>query len=831
MTGILFFAIVVLGIVAVAQGQRLRDLGRRLDRLERAPSPPSETRAVPTPRPAAPVRTRAADAAPPARAQPPVAAPLPSPVPTPAPAPPPAPRPGLESLIGARLPVWIGAIALVVAGFFLVRYSIEVGLLGPGVRTLIAALFAALLIAASEAARRLPATAADPRIAQALAGAGIASAYGTLYIAAALYHLITPLSAFVLMLGVTALGLVLALRHGPPTAVLALTGGFVAPLVAGFDAAGVGPLLAYLALFTAALFGLAIHRGWAWLAVAATVAGFGWVNFLLFALGAADLAAPAAFIVLLAIAASIALPRAGITSPLLRLAPLVGGLVQLLAFAPALDFSALAWSFYLTLAAATLILAWRDERYLPGALAALALALVLLAAGLAMPESGASAPAAIAMTLLFAASGIALLSRGPLWGGLAVGGLAGPVLLTNLVAPDLLATWQWAAIELIAAALAAWISWQRRSHVNAHDPGLVGGALAAAVLATAALGQLAGADWIALPLAVVALALGAWAARTDDADLFRLPTLAFAAMLIAAVQPLAEYLNLIGQSITGTRLTLPLLPPLAEALRHILPAIVVAALLLTRPRQFGRARTVVGAIAAALAALLLYHLLKLPLAITDSARFTQWGFVERAAITQLLFAAGWLIHRRTRFAALGMALSGLAVFRFVWLDLLVFNPVFLAQSVGNIPLLNIATLHAVLTAFWCTRLTPPHIWRGVGMAATLIAVAVAVRQAAQGDILLGPIGTGENYGYSAAFLLLALGWLAFGIRSGARDLRLAGLALLTVVTLKVFLIDAAALDGLLRILSFLGLGIALIGIGWVYNRFLTARPKASVADG
>ncbi|NWN13489.1 DUF2339 domain-containing protein, partial [Escherichia coli] len=50
--------------------------------------------------------------------------------------------------------------------------------------------------------------------------------------------------------------------------------------------------------------------------------------------------------------------------------------------------------------------------------------------------------------------------------------------------------------------------------------------------------------------------------------------------------------------------------------------------------------------------------------------------------------------------------------------------------------------------------------------------------------------------------------------------RVFGLALLTGVTFKVFLIDAAALDGLLRILSFLGLGLALIGIGWAYGRFV-----------
>ena len=50
--------------------------------------------------------------------------------------------------------------------------------------------------------------------------------------------------------------------------------------------------------------------------------------------------------------------------------------------------------------------------------------------------------------------------------------------------------------------------------------------------------------------------------------------------------------------------------------------------------------------------------------------------------------------------------------------------------------------------------------------------------------------------------------------------------MLTLVTFKVFLVDAAALDGVLRILSFLALGVALIGISWAYSRFL-ARPAPS----
>lgn len=817
MTGLLFLAVVVLGIVAAAQGQRLRELGRRLDRFERTgPAVPAAAH-EPSPIPAPP---------PPAPPPVPLATPEPERIMAPAPAPETARRAGLESLIGARLPVWIGAIALIAAGFFLVRYTVEIGLLTPAVRTVLAALFAVLLIAGSEAARRVAVLGEDPRIAQALAGAGIASAYGTLYIAAALYHLIAPLPAFILMIGITALGLVLALRHGPPTAVLALAGGFVAPLVAGYDAAGIGPLLVYLALFTAALLALAVHRGWAWLAIAATAAGFAWVNFLLFALGGEDLAAPAAFVVLLAVGASLAFPRTGVASAWLRLAPLVAGLVQLLVFAPALDFSGLAWALYLSLAAAALILAWRDIAYLPGPLAALALTLLLLAIGLAESQPGATRAAALAAAPLFAIPGLLLLPRARAWAILALGGIAGPLLLTNALDWERLADWQWAALELPAAALAAWVSWRRRAEAGRGDPGLIGGALLAAILAATGLGQLAGIDWIALPLALITIGLGLWARRIGDPHLRLLPVLALAAILVAGAEPLVRYAALIADSASGSHLPWLQLPDLAAAMRHLLPGLAAAAFLLADRDQFARARPAILTGAIILAVLLLYHLAKLPLAIADEARFTAWGFIERAFITQALLAAGWLCVRRGVFPALGIYLFGLGLVRILWFDLLLLNPAFVAQQVGSIPLLNAAVIHFGLAAAWSWTFAPGRPWRAIGMTLTFAAAATAVRQSAHGTLLTGPIATGENYAYSPTLLLLALAWLAFGIRSGARDLRLAGLALLTAVTLKVFLVDAAALDGLLRIFSFLGLGIALIGIGWVYNRFLAQRPEA-----
>jgi uncharacterized membrane protein len=770
----------------------------------------------------APAELAAAAEPQPAHVELPAAALEPEPRPSDPPLAPPAPAPirdfSLESLIGGRLPIWIGGAALVLAGFFLVRYSIESGLLGPSARTLLAALFGLALIAASEAGRRLPAIAEDPRIGQALAGAGVASLYGTLYMAAALYHLVSPLAALLLVLLITAAALFLSLRHGPPTAVMALLGGFAAPLVAGFDAAGTPALLAYLALFTAALFGLAIRRGWAWLAIAACVAGFGWINFLIAALGgrSGDLSAVGGFTMLLAAGASAALPAAGANHRLLRLAPLVAGCLQLVLLAPALDFGPLAWTFYLVLAAAALFLAWRDRLYLPGALAALVFLLLLELLALAEGDAATVLTAAALATALFAIPGHLLARRDPLWAAIALLGTAGPLLALHLRSPELLGLPLLGLTELLAAAATASLAWRLRD--DAAHPALVAATALTALLAALGIGQFVPGDWLAWPLAAIAALLAAWPRRVPAPGLFALPAYPLAAALVGAALPLGALADLLLASLTGERLTYPLLPPLAELLREVAPPVALAAALLFDRRQFGTLRRVAAIAAAVLGTLLLYALAKQPLAIATLPRFAALGLVERALLSQAALAAGWLVLRRTRLHPLGHALLALGLFRIAWFDLVLLDPLVEPQQVGPLPLLNAAVLHLGLAAFWLWTL--PARWRPAAAILTLLATLAAVRQAVHGSLLTGPISTLENGGYSAAALALALFWLWRGITAGARDLRVAALALLTAVTFKVFLVDAAALDGVLRILSFLGLGLALIGIGWAYGRFL-----------
>lgn len=855
MESLLVLAALVLGVMLMNVMGRLKQVERALDELRGGSAPmPARPDLPPAPQPPAPPPVP--DIAPPpvrrtARvvratlaADLPEAIRAPAPPEPPRPPAPPAPGAGFENLVGARLPIWIGGAALVLAAFFLVRYSIESGLLGPGVRVVLAALFGIALLGGSEAARRLTATADDPRIAQALAGAGIASLYGTLYMAAELYGLVSALPAFGLMVVITAAALGLSLRHGPPTAVMGLIGGFAAPLVTGVDAAGIVPLLVYLALFTAGLFALAIHRGWLWLALAATGGGLLWPFLLLGLVDGSALGWVGLFALTLAVAATLALPRAGTAGRFVRIAPLVTGLLQLLLIGPAMDFSPLAWGLFGLLAAATIALGWRDPKLTIGAAASFAVSLALLSIGLVSGGREYAPLAGLGVALLFGAAGHALARRdadGRIWTGIALGAALGPILLVYMLGVDLPGDAVRAALAAAAAFSAAMLAWRFRDHASVEprfDQGLAGGAAAAGVLALLAFGQFDVADWFPVAAALVSLALSAWAVRAGDGWTARVALLPFS--LAALAQGLAAMSVLAVESLAGNRLPYLDLPPLIDVARQLaLPgAILAGAAWLARRIVEPRLMPAAIALAGVPLAATLYALLKQPLAIDDPARFITHGLLERALFTQALLVAGWaLLAHMPRARIAGLALLGLGLFRFIWFDVLLLNPVFVSQQVGALPILNLAVLHTGLAALWlwlsAPRMPAPQAARIGALLLTALTALAAVRQLIHGSLLIPPhVTVTENYLYSAALLVLALVWLWRAIVAQDRLLRLAGLALLVPATLKVFLIDAAALTGILRILSFLGLGVALILIGWAYNRFLGQSPgKEPVTAG
>jgi uncharacterized membrane protein len=88
----------------------------------------------------------------------------------------------------------------------------------------------------------------------------------------------------------------------------------------------------------------------------------------------------------------------------------------------------------------------------------------------------------------------------------------------------------------------------------------------------------------------------------------------------------------------------------------------------------------------------------------------------------------------------------------------------------------------------------------------------------------GEPSTAEWYGYSAVWLAYGAMLLGAGIWRNQTPLRLAGLVIGAVVAVKAFVFDMAALTGLYRAASFLGLGASIVTLAYLYQR-LVARAE------
>ena len=84
--------------------------------------------------------------------------------------------------------------------------------------------------------------------------------------------------------------------------------------------------------------------------------------------------------------------------------------------------------------------------------------------------------------------------------------------------------------------------------------------------------------------------------------------------------------------------------------------------------------------------------------------------------------------------------------------------------------------------------------------------------------------------YSVALLAVGAALLAIGLVWNLRLARLVSVGCLVAAVLKVFIVDLAHLEGVMGALSFIGLGLALVGIGFAYQKLLAGRAPSTAAD-
>jgi uncharacterized membrane protein len=381
---------------------------------------------------------------------------------------------------------------------------------------------------------------------------------------------------------------------------------------------------------------------------------------------------------------------------------------------------------------------------------------------------------------------------------------------------------RWAGLACVGAVF-AW-----RGRVGEARPAGQG---AAALLAYGAVSQIVTVSFLPLLPAAALLALAAASRRLAPRTL--LPAMATLLGVSAAWAGLSllHWTGAAVPALVGEPVLVGELPILRDVLLRLLaPAGLSGAALLIGATRIGiHGRRIGWGFAAVLGAIGLHILFKQLFAIASVDMFVGLGLGERTVWEALLVlggAAAWKLGSRQAALALGLA----ALAHFGLFTMLVHNPLWADQAVGKLPLFNLLlpSYGLGLGLLWVAPRFEPDLLarfeRPRGLLQMLLIVLLAfssLRQIAQGTILSGwELSAGEDIARSILAVLLAIGFLLWGMRTGARDWRIASLVLMLAAVGKVFLLDASGLEGLMRIASFVALGLSLIGIGWLYSRSL-----------
>jgi|CXWL01.1.fsa_nt_gi uncharacterized membrane protein len=858
MTALVAIVAVVLGVLAFRKAGRLERelaaLAGRLERVERdgvrwMEQPVAATGPAAAPGrpalPAAPVRPAPVPPSPPV-----VVVPAPRPVPTavqssrPAsPAPPPAVPPissgrGWEQLLGGRVLVWLGALAMMLGVVFLVRqFAGELWLL-PEFRLAAGTILGVGLLATGEWLRRR-----STRVASGTSAAGIGALFSVAYAATSIYGYLSPVAGFAFLALVAFAAVLLSLRQGMLVAILGLVGGMATPALVSSGEPRPALLFGYLLLLQVAVFAVARRSAWWPLALLNLIGGVGWV---VAWLAGPYLAGDSLWLGLFLLASAVS----AVTAVRDRLATdasprkvgvldardlLIGGgvVVSLLALAGVVvraGFGALEWGFVFVLAAGSLALAALAPRFrqLGWLTAALVGALVA-----AWGARGVAEHLGLYFGVLAAALGLYALVPYVLHRRRA-GDVGFVVLsaLTLVVVPLLahVATFEidlpfsrgLAVLVLAGLAIGGAVPLARARAAGGSAAPLGAFAAAATSLVSLAIPLELEREWWSVGWALEVPALAWLATRLS------LPLLGRLGVVVAAAVVARLTLNPFGWTY-----------PIGDGalLNWLLYGYGVPVLALGGAVALVRARgsrrqgialeagaTLVGFVWIVRAVHQFVHR-----GVNGRFHFVEWAWV--AGLGALVALA--LVLRGRRKERIETEIVGLVTLGLALLTSLAAAANLFHDPVGELPILNGLLMAFAVPAVVSAWLAFAAARSGLGdrirrtvlgvlsLGLTFVWLTLEVRHLFRGTELWAGAGSNaEGFAYSAAWVVLGTALLVFGLRRDQFALRLGGLVVVALAAAKVFLFDVAGLGDLYRVLSFLGLGASLLGLGYLYQRFV-----------
>ena len=775
------------------------------------------------------------------------------------------PKRNLEELIGAQWSVWVGGLALLVGAVLLIRFSIEAGFFGPAARIGMAVLLGVVLLAAGEwvkraddkiltgklgeAAKALQDKASVPAL---LSAVGIFTLLGASYAAHELYDLIPAIVAFIALAVISIGAMGLSLRQGPWLAVIGLLASFATPLLIQTNTPSLLMLVVYLVLIGGAALVLSRRTGWGWLATGTV---FGWLGWLVLSIDAASngqLILWSAFLALgFGVTAWFAAQNenptnAGLDALSLRpaLAVIWGAVAALLIVEVANEILGAADRFPLSTivlgAVSTLALAGvsilrpRQSAHLLTA-GFIAIVYVLLGGTITQVILFMGLCLSVILVALHKAKREEMFQSFPihmLWAGFAVGfGVLGLALI-SLVNPIGWSEQIFGFLFLSLVAIYGAASWifHKSESGRLTTPIAVMGATLAWLFAAMYIF-----DGLHLSLAL------SFGAAVLSLLIWRYSISGLRSALLVLLGVVFAHALLIQFPEMGALSTRPIFNALWAYLALPTALLAGAAFVLHKDKDTDEiGRFLNGVIeAAALAGLALFavfqirHLSNGGEVYADNLGHAELGLQVSTGLCFTLAGLSKRFARNVVLSKLAEILSYISLAAFAVGSLFLLSPLFSGgENVsGSILFNSLMTGHLVPTVLMslCAVFargkrseTYIHTLGGLALAGALSWVTALIRFLYNGadiDIWRVDFGDLELWTISAVWLAFGVALLALGVWRRERALRIASGIVIILTVLKAFLIDMAGLEGVLRAVSFVILGLILIVIGRAYQRY------------
>ena len=753
----------------------------------------------------------------------------------------------LEGQLASRWFVWIGAAAVSLGGLLFVRYAAQHSLVSPFLRIVFGLMLGTILVAAGEYLRRTK-TAADTYIPAALASGGVVTAFGSVYAAYALYGLLGPATAFIGLGLVAIAALALSLLQGPLIAAVGLIGSYLTPaLIASQNPQALG-LFIYLTVIVAACFALLRQRRWDWLGYLSLIGAFGWAalwlkeayhqsDAIIIGLFAFTVAAISAFAVE---GKSVLSERAGNLLDFRSLSrglkfALTGGILAIILLAAQVDkadHSFVVMMFFALGVAGVCCFGWlRSGPSFAAPLAAALTWIVLDFGSLHNVDTRFNSDnfQAMAWALLalmgFWLLGVAgYLRKSPnlVWTGL--GSLAPVLFLFGIYfqMPEFFSPALWAGLAvLIAAAQICFAALKKNDELA---PALL--LASAAFLALFAFDRLTSDIWLTLAIAGLAVAFAL------SSRFFATRHIGLIAALLATLAEGRLFLRhsgFAGHDILPLGLHWPLYG-------YGLPAFgfwwASRILLDDKYRRF---RVALEGLSLGLVITLVS--LEIRALIGGGEDAGHLTLLELGAhICAWLGAVYGLVYRQTLFSSVvsrwgaRVLLCG-ASLALVFGCFLTLNPFFNHIALDGGVVLNSLLLAylvpCLLLGFIAQKLAQLGLEKlrlavgGMALACILAYFTLELKVLFEGMLVSADfVSEAESYAISLCWLVMAVAFFIAGIRWQRVSLRYGGVVVMALALLKTFGYDFWKLGGLWQIASVMGIGLSLVGVGWLYARFM-----------